>query len=98
MKKHLTRRMHRRGNVAPLTLLLMVVLLACVAFAVDIGYLAKTRNEMQRTADAAAIAAAWDLMSDEALTGDTSMTETMSNLRGSAVAYTSFNDICKKSP
>ncbi len=88
----------RRGSVAPLTLVLMIVLLACVAFAVDVGYLTKTRNEMQRTADAAAIAAAWDLISDEALTGDTSMSQTMTNLRGSAVSYTSFNDICKQAP
>jgi len=98
MNQRKTRRMPRRGAVAPLTLVLMIVLLACVAFAVDVGYLAKTRNEMQRTADAAAIAAAWDLVSDEALTGDTSMSQTMTNLRGSAVTYTSLNDICKKSP
>lgn len=95
--KHL-RRFHRRGAVAPLALVMMVVLLACVAFAVDVGYIAKTRNEMQRTADAAAIAAAWDLISDEALTGDTSMSQSLTNLRNSAVSYTALNDICKKSP
>lgn len=98
MFKHRFERGRRRGSVAPLTLVLMIVLLACVAFAVDVGYLTKTRNEMQRTADAAAIAAAWDLVSDEALTGDTTMDETMSNVRGSAVTYTSLNDICKQSP
>lgn len=98
MFKKPLRRFERRGAVAPLALVMMVVFLACVAFAVDVGYLAKTRSEMQRTADAAAIAAAWDLISDEALTGDTSMTQTLSNLRGSAVSYTSLNDICKKSP
>ncbi len=88
----------RRGSVAPLTLVLMIVLLACVAFAVDVGYLTKTRNEMQRTADAAAIAAAWDLVSEESLTGDTSMTQTMGNVRDSAVTYASLNDISKQSP
>lgn len=96
-KKHL-RRFDRRGAVAPLALVMMVVLLACVAFAVDVGYIAKTRNEMQRTADAAAIAAAWDLVSDEALTGDTSMSQSLTKLRNSAVSYAALNDICKKSP
>jgi Flp pilus assembly protein TadG len=98
MKKPSLRSRNRRGTIAPLTLVLMIVLLACVAFAIDVGYLAKTRNEMQRTADAAAIAAAWDLISEESLTGDTSMSQTMVNVRGSAVSYTSLNDICKKSP
>jgi Flp pilus assembly protein TadG len=98
MHKKRLRKFQRRGAVAPFALVMMVVLLACVAFAVDVGYLAKTRSEMQRTADAAAIAAAWDLISDEALTGDTSMTQTMSNVRSAAVNYTSLNDICKKNP
>ena len=37
---------------------LLVLLLGCVALAVDIGYLYVVRTELQRTADAAAMAGA----------------------------------------
>jgi hypothetical protein len=44
----------RRGAIAPLTAVLLVVFLAMAAFAVDIGYLAVARTEAQNTADSAA--------------------------------------------
>src|SRR5437016_2843683 len=46
----------RWGVVAPLLALLMVPLLAMVAFSVDTGYMVEVRAELQRTADAAALA------------------------------------------
>jgi Flp pilus assembly protein TadG len=46
----------RLGVVAPLLALLMVPLLAMVAFSVDTGYMVEVRAELQRTADAAALA------------------------------------------
>ena len=52
----------RRGTVAVLTALLMVPLLAMVAFAVDYGFLLKIRTDLQRAADAAALAAVQDLV------------------------------------
>jgi len=42
----------RSGIVAIFALLLMVSLMAFVAFAVDCGYLLVARTELQRTADA----------------------------------------------
>ncbi|NND97929.1 MAG: hypothetical protein HKN47_11435 [Pirellulaceae bacterium] len=48
----------RRGSVTVLASILMIVLLAMVAFAVDLGYIAMAKTEAQRTADAAAHAAA----------------------------------------
>jgi hypothetical protein len=45
---------------------LMVVVLAVVAFAVDLGYVVLIRTEMQVAADAAAMAAVADLPDDEA--------------------------------
>jgi len=47
-----------RGTVIVLTLLLMVALVGMVAFAVDLGYIVNVRTELQRTTDAAALAAA----------------------------------------
>ncbi len=46
----------RRGAVLVLAAFLMVVMFAMVAFAVDIGYLALVKTELQRQADAAALA------------------------------------------
>src|SRR5262249_40377443 len=45
-----------RGAVAPLAALLMIVMLAMVAFAVDIGYIVLARSEAQNAADSAAMA------------------------------------------
>ena len=55
----------RRGNVLVLTLLLMVVMIGMLAFAIDLGCLVHARTELQRTADACALAAA-ALLSDQA--------------------------------
>ena len=56
MPRSISRKSDRRGAIAPLTAFLMIVLLAMVAFAVDLGYLAVARNEAQNAADAAALA------------------------------------------
>mgnify|MGYP001554533901 CR=1 FL=1 len=47
----------RRGAVIPLVAILLGVILATVAFAIDVGYIALADTEFQRTADACAIAA-----------------------------------------
>jgi len=59
----------RRGAVFLLTLFLMVGLLAMVAFAVDVGYLCVARDQLQRSADSAAMAACWELIDEDAPTG-----------------------------
>ncbi len=48
----------RRGNIIVLTGALLTCLLALVALAVDVGYIAHAHTELQRTADAVALAAA----------------------------------------
>jgi Flp pilus assembly protein TadG len=53
----------RRGAVAVLTAILMVVLLGMVAFAVDVGWMSLSQSELQNAADAAALAGAGQLMS-----------------------------------
>jgi hypothetical protein len=55
-------RRNRSGAVAVLALCLMIVMLGVIALAVDIGYMVYVDTELQRTADAAAIAAAWKLV------------------------------------
>ena len=41
-----------------------VVVLGLVAFAVDVGYMLSSKQELQRTADAAALAACWEFANE----------------------------------
>ena len=57
------RRQHpdsRRGTIAILAAVLTIVLVGMVAFSVDIGYVLTAKEELQRTADAAALATCWE--------------------------------------
>lgn len=53
-------RENRRGVITILAALFSIVFLAITALSVDIGFLLSVKEEMQRTADAAALAAAWE--------------------------------------
>lgn len=53
--------LRRRGSVAILAAFFLVMLMAMVAFAIDVGYIAHARTELQRAADACALAAAGQL-------------------------------------
>jgi Flp pilus assembly protein TadG len=57
-------RPRRRAAVAPLMALLLIPLLAMMAFAIDIGYIDVTQADLQNAADAAALAGAEQLMGD----------------------------------
>lgn len=50
----------RKGAITVLAAILSIVMLGMVAFSVDVGYLLSVKEELQRTADAAALAAVWD--------------------------------------
>jgi Flp pilus assembly protein TadG len=51
---------HRRGAIAVLSAILAIVFVGMVAFSVDIGYVLSAKEELQRSADAAALAACWE--------------------------------------
>ena len=51
----------RPGNIAILSVTLLAIMMGMVAFAVDLGYIAHARTELQRTADAVALASAAQL-------------------------------------
>ena len=64
------RKRRRPGSaVISFTAVLMAVLLGMVAFAVDIGYIAVARAELQNGADAAALAGASRLLGKAAQAG-----------------------------
>jgi len=52
----------RRGATATLIAVLMIPILGIVSFGIDYGYLLAVRSDMQRAADAAALAGAQDLI------------------------------------
>jgi hypothetical protein len=76
---------NRRGAIAVLAALLIVPMLAMVAFAVDIGYLLKVRTDLQRAVDAAALAAVQDLV--PAADG----TQDLTTVRASVREYLTMN-------
>ena len=51
-------RQRRRGAIAVLAAVFLVVLIGMIAFAVDIGYLGVVNTQLQAAADSAALAAA----------------------------------------
>lgn len=88
----------RAGNVTVLSALSMIVFLAMTAFAVDLGYLSNSRAELQRTADSAAIAAAWDLVYKGTPGTPVDLSAGIASARVDAVAYASRNPVCSSSP
>jgi Flp pilus assembly protein TadG len=85
----------RRGNVTVLTALMLVFFLACVAFAVDLGYIALVHAELQNAADSAALAGASKL-TDPALLGgtpnlSTAQTNAQTNARTEAQTFAAKN-------
>jgi hypothetical protein len=96
----------RRGAIVPLAALMMVFVIAMVGFAVDIGWIAVTRSELQNSADAAALAGAHPLMTGFVqyyAPGQTPaqqaavLSTTLANARAKAKLYASYNTAGGKS-
>ncbi len=90
------RRAKRKGTIAVLAALMLVVLFAMIAFAVEVGSLLLARAEAQRTADSAAMAAAWDMIADEYFEGY--YQELHDTARQRAVDYAALNDVRRQAP
>ena len=84
----------RRGAVLVLAALFMVVMLGMVAFAVDFGYLTMARTELQRSADAAAIAGCWELMDTSPPGTTANLTAEIALARQAASQYVASNSVC----
>jgi Mg-chelatase subunit ChlD len=52
---------HRRGNIVVFAALLMIVMMAVLAFSIDLGYIMVVETELQRATDAAALAGVAEL-------------------------------------
>lgn len=82
---------HRAGSIAVLSAFLMIVLLGMVAFSVDVGYILVAKTELQRSADAAATAAIWELIDEDAMLGSPDLTDDIISARNMANGYTGAN-------
>ena len=77
----------RRGVIIVLTAVLLVFMLGMIAFAVDVGYIANARTEIQRATDSAAYAGAGALINGTAA----ATTEAQSFLVSNKVAGSALN-------
>ena len=83
----------RRGNIIVLSAVLMVIMMAMIAFAVDLGYVYNARTELQRAADASAIAACWELIDEDAVKGTSNSSVITSDARSKARQFVALNKI-----
>jgi hypothetical protein len=76
---------------------MLIVLLCFMAFAVDLGYICTARTEIQRTADAAAIASAWELLAEERRLAGDDLGNIAAEVRLLAEEYAARNKVGSKS-
>jgi Flp pilus assembly protein TadG len=89
---------HRRGTVAVLACILMISLLGMVAFAVDLGYLATSQAELQRSADASALAACYQLIYKGTPGTPVDLTTNVQAAPVTARQYAGLNHVCSSAP
>ena len=86
----------RRGATLVLSVILMFGLFSFVAFSIDLGYLAQSRAEIQRTADAAAMAGCWELYAG--MERGSSMADSTPAARQAAADFSLLNPVCRSGP
>jgi Flp pilus assembly protein TadG len=84
----------RRGAISVLAAVLSIVMLAVVAFCVDIGYVLKSKEELQRTADATALATCWEY-ANRLSEGESSVAASLV-ARATTSEYASYNEVTGK--
>ncbi len=95
--KH-TYRNRRRGVTAPLVVVVGTVILAFSALTIDVGLMYNTRAELQRTADAAALAGAMRLMNPDRLKGSADLAAAIADARVKVGEYAGYNNVHGDSP
>jgi Flp pilus assembly protein TadG len=96
LKQRRFRPARRRGAITVLSAVMSVVSLGLVAFAVDVGYMLASKQELQRTADAAALAGCWEFANELANWG--SPTDAMNAGRIGAAEYAGANRVGGMNP
>ena len=70
----------RKGALLVLAAILMIVVVGMIGFVVDLGYIALVKSELQRSADACALAGAFELLDEGELSGTPNKTAMRSNV------------------
>ncbi len=86
----------RRGATLVLSVILMFGLFSFVAFSIDLGYLAQSRAEIQRTADASAMAGCWELYAG--MERGSSIADSTPAARQAAADFSLLNPVCRSVP
>src|SRR5439155_5121819 len=81
----------RTGAIAPLAALMLIVFMFIVAVAVDLGYIARVRGELQNAADSAALAGASQLLDNSLLKSTPDQGHAMTNARDQAQTFAKSN-------
>jgi Flp pilus assembly protein TadG len=90
-RKRNQKRQARKGTITVLAAILSIVLIGMVAFSVDIGYVLSAKEELQRTADASAMAACWEF--GKSLSSGSSESAAAAAARSTAAQYASLNHV-----
>ena len=85
------KRRKRAGAIIVLTAVMMVLMFAFLAFAVDLGYVALVRTQLQATADSAALAGAYDLLQSHFADPEPTVATTQQQAQTSARYYAASN-------
>lgn len=89
----------RRGSVVVLTVFLLIAMVGLIAFSLDLGYIYTTRCQMQRSADAAALAGTWRLLEDQISSmGELNEVTAEVNARAAAAQFASLNLVGLRAP
>mgnify|MGYP002623042311 CR=1 FL=1 len=92
------RREKRNGNVLVLSAFLMVIMVGLLAFALDLGYVFVSQSQLQRSADSAALAAALELIDNDALSGNGAWSVSDTSIRNTAKEYAAYNYVLAENP
>jgi Flp pilus assembly protein TadG len=86
----------RKGTIVVLTLFLLTAVIAIAALAIEVGIMSAAKNETQRSADAACLAALWEYQ--ESLEEGATQEEAVDAARAAAVQFGSANQVYGISP
>jgi Flp pilus assembly protein TadG len=92
------RRRSRRGSVVVVAAISMLMMFGLLALAVDFGYLCAARTQLQRTADAGALAATASLLDGEIATGQVNSATAVSSARTAAGQFAALNTVMNDQP
>ncbi len=91
-------RSQRRGVITVLACFLLIAVIGITAFAIDISFVRKSQAELQRAADAAALAGCWQLVYQGTPGTPIDMTAGVAAARTVPAQYAGLNPVCTSAP